>query len=434
MALDFSNLEERIKESGKIQTLDNGVTFISENVPSSGLVSGQIIISAGSAYEKSQDHGIMHFLEHMSFGGSRLYSDRNERNLKSGLIGLDINAQTGPFTVNYPVRGANNSSYLLQQNFSEAFQIVSDMVFFPNIDEESLQREKKVIQRERIESEQRENSPVEKSVRERNWGNNIHLFNGNLGTEDSITRIDTQTLRNYHSRFFVGNNTIVGVVGDLNSGSDLEGVVRENLSEIPSGQKVAPVEILPEKPYNGREVLDFNSYNLKSCDVNLYFQIPPTHSYESNSLALLNYVLGGSFNSLLFQDVREKKGLVYSIGSGIEGHAKTGFLRINYNVAPEYLSYSLQAVDDNLKKLREGSFSETLVDSYKAAYLPKVLFGLQNPGWIFSELFDRYDSERFGFESTGLQRLPLAFDLTKQDVVDVANKYLGEDRLTVVVR
>lgn len=84
--------------------------------------------------------------------------------------------------------------------------------------------------------------------------------------------------------------------------------------------------------------------------------------------------------------------------------------------------------------MKKGDFDDRLVDAFRAAYLPNVLSSLQNPGWIYAELLERYDMQRFENESTSLQRLPLAFDVSKTDVVDVANKYLGENRLTVVVK
>ncbi|MBS1266930.1 MAG: hypothetical protein MAG795_00899 [Candidatus Woesearchaeota archaeon] len=437
MAIDFKNLEQEIRQRGKVQTLENGLTLVSEDVPASGLVTGQIVIYTGSGYEKQEDHGVMHFLEHMSFGGSGLYPDRNSRNLQSGIIGLNINAQTGPFSVMYPVSGANDSQYMLQQNFQQAFRIVSDMVFFPNIDEASLQREMSVVQRERIEHAQREESnpfhEVSKTVQERVFGNNPILAKNSLGSEESIARITVQTLRDYHSNFFVANNTLVGMVGDLNGTVSLEGAIGEALTEIPSGERTAPLEIVPEKPYQGREKLDLQSPVPGNANVDIYFQIPPSHSPESHAMTLLSYILGGSPNSLLFQDIRENRGLVYSIVSGIDGHAQTGFLRIQYSVAPDHLDDSLQAVDENIQRLKNGQFNEVLVDAFKAGYLPKVLASLQNPGWIQSELMDRQYVERFGYESTGLQRLESALNLGKQDIVNAANKYLGEDRLTVVV-
>lgn len=121
---------------------------------------------------------------------------------------------------------------------------------------------------------------------------------------------------------------------DLNG--NLEKLVRDNLCDVDGGTKVDPIEILPEEPYEKRERLNFEYPGLESTNVSIYFQIPPSHSLESSSITLLNYVLSGSFNSLLFKDVREQKGLVYSIGSRIEGHSKTGLLNIQYSVAPEH--------------------------------------------------------------------------------------------------
>lgn len=437
MAIDFKDLEQQITERGRIQTLDNGLTVISENVPGSGLAMGQIIIYTGSGYESPEDDGIMHFLEHVRFGGSRLYPDRNARNLQAGILGLKINAETGPFSVTYPVHGDNPSKYMLHQNFAQGFRLMSDIAFFPNISEESRQRELSVVQREIKERAQEAAAnpfhQAVKTIRDRIHGNNLFMNKKSAGTEESIAKITVQKLKEYHSRFFVANNVLVELLGDLNGMANLEGVIGDALREIPAGTKAAPLEILPEKPYEGRERLNLQSPIQGDAKVDIYFHTPPSHSLDSCASSLLSHILGGGTNSLLFQNIRETRGLVYSISTHVGGHAKTGFLQIRYSVSPNQVENSLQAVDDSIQKLKTGQFNDSLIDAAKAGYMPNILAQLKNPGWIQSELMDRHYVERFGYESTILQKINTWFSLGKKDVISAANKYLGENRLTVVV-
>ncbi len=435
MTINIKDLEKQVEERGRLQTLDNGITVISENVPGSGLVTGEILLHVGFCNEQAEDQGIMHFLEHMSFGESRLSEDRITGKMQAGMIGLDINASTGPQSITYPIKGANSLGYILQDNFVEAFKIVSDKAFYPQITEESRLKERPIIQRERIERKEKEEAnPYHKISREidaKVYGNNQHLRKEGLGTEESIDRITIKKLRHYHSKYFVGNNTIVSVVGDL---SNLEEDVIRMLKKIPAGEKTEPLKLEAEEPYVGRERLEFKLPVQGSTDVSIYFQTPGHGSPDSYAIHMLSHILGGSINSLLFQDIREQKGLVYSINSGVDGHRKTGLLKIRYAVDPKDLDDSLQAVDDNIKKLKNGEFNPLLVDVFKAAYLPNVLSRLQVPGWICTELTDRNDREKFGFEFTGLQKLEASLNLTSKDIVEAANKYLGENRLTIVIQ
>ncbi len=437
MAIDFKDLEKQIEERGRIQTLDNGITLITENVPGSGLVQGNIEISAGAGHETDEDHGIMHFLEHVIFGPSILYPNRDDRSLQSSLLGLRLNANTGHYQINYPIQGANSSQYILQENFLESFRIISEMTFSPNINEESLQREMSVVQRERIEHEQKNAAKpfydVTKTIGTKVYGNNPLFRKEILGTEESISRITVPKLREYHSNFFVGNNLLVQIAGDLNSGIVLEDAIKDELNKVPKGNKAKNLDIMPEKSFNGRERLDLVSPVKGNAIVEIYFQLPPSHNFDAIPMDLLSYILGSS-NGLLFQDIREERGLVYSIGSQIEGHRKTGLLKIGYGVEPKHLDESLQAVDDNIQKLKEGKFDARLVDAYVAATLPGALYSFQNPGWIYNELNQRHGVEKLGFESSALQRLQTSLNLNKKDVVNAANQYLGEDRLTVIVK
>ncbi len=439
MNIDFKDLERQIAERGKIRLLENGLALISEHVPGSGLVRGRMTLCVGAAYEAPEDHGIMHFLEHMRFGESRRYPVRDERMLLSAVIGLKIDANTAPFNITYPVSGGNDSGYMLQGNFLQGLRIVTDMVFFPSLTEESRRRELAVVQQE-LQSHERliatdpfhDNS---RAVEQRMYGSNPAFWKrSSFGSAASIERFTVEQLRAYHERFFVGNNTLVEIVGDLNGTANVASELEDVLREVPSGRTAEPLVVYPERPYEGREALFLPSPTPSHANVEIYFQVLPAHSPENPTMMLLSYILGNGPNSLLFRDFREMKGLDYSVKSTFDGHAKTGFLKITYSVASERLDESLGVVDASIAKLQQGAFNDALVDAFKAAHLPSLLARLQTPGWVKDELTERYHVARFGKESTYLQRLRTALNLTKQDVVKTANEALGEDRLIVVVK
>jgi predicted Zn-dependent peptidase len=437
MAIDFDNLEKQIAERGKTQTLENGVTLITENAPGSGLAKGNIQVHAGSGYEAPEDHGVMHFLEHMCFGESRLYSDRQLRNIQASLIGLELNASTSAFAVNYPIRGANDSEYLLQENFPSAFRIVSDLVFFPQTTEESRQRENLIVHREKAEFDQREAEnpfrPILKKITDKVYSENPVLSNCSLGTHESIDKITVDKLKQYHSKLFVGQNVIASIVGDLNGKQNVADSVKKMLLEIPAGQKNTPLEVISEKPFRGTEKMEFDSPVQGDAKVEVYYRIPSSMSIEGQTMHILDFILGGGANSLLFKNVREENGLVYKITSSVEGHYQAGTLAIRYSVAPKHIDESLEMVEDCISRLKQGLFDYRLVDAYKSAHAPSVLAVMQNHGWIRGELVDRYNKERFGFR-TGLERVKAIINGSAKDVVNAANQYLGNDKLIVIVK
>jgi predicted Zn-dependent peptidase len=438
MTLDYDNIEQQIATRGSIKTLDNGIIIISENVPKSGLLTGQIFIDAGASHETPSDYGAMHFLEHVSLAGSRYYPDKDVRNLNAGVFGLDVNAFTSIDNIKYLVKGSGSLGYILQSNFLESFRMVYDAAFFPNITDEAVFRERSIIQRELAEFKHKKSlkpfGNINTLLDNKVYSNNILSKRDILGTNESINSITAKTLRDYHSKLFVGNNTVVRLIGDLDENCKILNDIEAMLSDVPKGDKAIAHSFVAEKPFLEKEVLNLTHPNCQNSFIELYYQIPPSDAIDTSAIHLASYLLGGSFNSLLFQNIREKEGLVYSIRSFLDGHSKTGFLRISYSVNPNYVDESLAIVDSSINQLKKGEFNSLLVDSFKASYLSNVLTSLQMPFWITNELTDRYLKNKSLRESTGLEQLKYGMNLTKQDAIEKANKYLGNDSLTVVVK
>lgn len=440
MTFDISKLEEEIKERGNIHQLDNGITVISENNPNSGLVQGSINITAGSLHDAPEDHGVMHFLEHMTFNGSRNYKDPSEMMRRAGIIGLNLNASTSLHSVSFPVHGANKTDYLLQTNALEAFRMIADNAFYPSLDAATLEKERAIVQREREEKEhgKRADDPfmmIGEAMDQRLYRNNLKILNySQIGTQESIDRITINTLREYHERFFVGENTIVSIGGDLNG--TLQREIEKLFDGVPRGVKAPRISYNPEEPFHGREVIEFSA-PIRSVDVFVYFQIPNnTSEVEGNSKSLfgINYVLGAAPHGLLFQDLRERRGLVYSVACNVLDCGSSSYIRIQYKVDSTRLDDSLQAVEENLHAIKNGAFSSDLIKAYKAADIPKALCELRQPGWVYNYLARKHQVEQAGLRWQGFDELRDFLSLKKQDVVDAANKYLTEDRLMFIVR
>lgn len=433
--LDFNNLERQIQERGSIETLDNGITLITENVSGSGLARGNITIFAGAGYEKPEDYGLVHFLEHMTFEGSRLFPDKEVQYKRAGALGIQLDANTSCYSVNYSIKGSNSSGYLLKSNFLEGLEITTDLAFFPRLAEKDLALVRQIIQVERVDGDiQRLASKyalINDQLSSKLYGKNLGFLRRPLGTKDSIDGITIEKLKESHSRNFVGSNALAILGGDI---KDQRRDIKKILSIIPMGEQLKPLEIYEEDEFGRRERLEFDSPNKDKTEVYIYFKIPPQHSIDSESIDLLCSILGKGMNSLLFKEMRDKRGLVYSIRSHLERiHDKSGLLRINYSVNPGCLDESLRIVDECLDRVRNSDFDDSLIEIYRAAYLPDLLDRFQRPGWIGAELRERFDKDRFGKDSTYLERIKhLSFD--KQVVVDLARKYLGENRLLVLLK
>lgn len=435
MTVDFEALERKLQECSGVMRLDNGITIIYEDIPGFELVQAEIEIRAGSHHEPEEDQGVMHFLEHMTFNGSKRYPNIQDREERASLLGLIKNAETGSHSINFGVRG--RSGYLLEENFEESFGIVSDLVFNPLLVEQCIEKERAIIQAERKELEQKKKTDptytLRDFIRRRLCTNNpLHLREG-IGTQRSIDVISAETLKRYHDQHFVGSNTIVSLVGNVNANSCILSNVVSCVERIPKGSYAGLVEPRQEIPYNGREFVHIPSSPESSCAlVQIYFQLPDPNQ-DAYATLMLAEVLGGSSRGLLLQDLRERKGLVYSVScSKEEGHEKTGFLTISYYADVSRINDSLAAIDTCLEAVKRGQFSDTLVDAAKATYSPEILMSLKQPGWAQKERMFRLKAQMYEYDETGFD-MRKAFSMTKTDVVRAANQYLGENRLVVVV-
>jgi|GEM_PF-4222890 len=432
--INFDKLNEEVEKRGSIITLDNGLTLVLEDTPGSRLIAGEFVIDAGSCHEKPQEAGLMHFIEHACFSnGSRNYPDKSLRDRRASLLGLELNAITNYYKINFPVMVIGNSP-LLKDNFFESMKIVSDLIFYPILNEESIKNVKPIVLRELFEKEQKLSadsySKVNRKLSKIMFGAKAFSPLDGLGSEESIDSITLDRLIDKHSRFFVSNNTIFNLVGDIDSERDK---IIDLLSNFPYGKKNKP-KFIKGRKFNGSEIKNFKQpIKTDNVDVLIYYQIPNENSLKSYDFQLLIFALSGGWGSLLYEKLREEKKYVYSIGSKTFDHGRTGYLEISYTVKTDKLKESLDSVDECIKNIKAGEFSNDLVNSYKARILPKVILGLQGSGWVKDELFSRYCKEQLGFESTSLERIKRIFNLTKDDVVNAANEYLNDDKLIVII-
>ncbi|MDD3174980.1 MAG: pitrilysin family protein [Candidatus Nanoarchaeia archaeon] len=427
MAINFNKLEKEIKERGEVIHLDNGATLIFEHVPNFGLSWGRHLILAGSAHETRKNSGAMHFLEHMVFGDSKNHPDEIERMLKQNFLGMDINASTGHYMTNFPIAGNNDSNYLLNTNFLNCFKLVSDSLFYPNLSKETFERERKIVEREIMLSEGKKNSDpywdITKKINKKLYSANPITFIDTLGDLKSLESLTLETLKKYHSKFYVGENLVFGAVGDFKD-KKIKTKIISDLEKIPKGEKAKKIKFNEQPAYDDFCKYDLVTGNAKDSIVDIYFKVPSDESVEGTYVPYLCRILGGGMNSLLFQELRFKNKLVYSVGANSFQRAKTNIIRLHYEISPDKLEESLDSVNSAITKLKQGDFDDSLVEACKASYLPQTMFALQIPGWIHTELYERNKRERFGDETTGLDKVKLSLNITKKDVVDFANKYL----------
>jgi predicted Zn-dependent peptidase len=309
------------------EVLDNGLRLITERMPQVRSVTIGVWLMRGSRHESDARSGIAHFVEHMLFKGT---NTRSAEDIAQAIdsIGGQLDAFTAKEYASYYIK-------VLDEHLPLAVDLLSDIVLRPAFPGDELEREKKVILEEIKMVEDTPDDLVHEVFTQHFWEGHP-LGRPILGSKETVESFTVDSLRQYFDGAYVAPNMIISAAGNLEHAQVRELVGRAFASLSPSGEPLreqAPT-VVPQAITRTKELeqshlcLGTNSY-------------PQRHDDRYVSY-ILNTVLGGSMSSRLFQNVREKRGLVYSISSGVTSYSDAGILSV-------YAGTSLDSVDEVLR-------------------------------------------------------------------------------------
>ena len=324
--------------------LRNGIRVLTEQIPYVHSVSTGIWVSAGSRDENDDERGITHFIEHMLFKGTERRSALDiAKELDS--VGGFANAFTSKEQVCFHAKVMSKHLPLVAEVLTDIFL---NSVFAP----EEIEREQQVILQEIRMIEDTPDEYVHILFQDEFWkGNPLGL--PIYGTAESVERIDRALMLRYLSDMFRPERIIVSAAGNLEHDKfvDLIAPALETLQPSIGGR----VRETPKNIYTTRVI----PKELEQVHICLGLQ--GTSQVDENRFVshLLNVILGNSMSSRLFQEIREKRGLAYSVYSFANNHSDTGMLGIYAGVGPENVVETLRLIHEQLNLLTREPISET---------------------------------------------------------------------------
>jgi predicted Zn-dependent peptidase len=317
-------------------TLPNGIRVVTEHMPNVRSVSAGIWIGTGSREEHPQDTGISHFIEHMVFKGTKNRSaEQIARSVDS--IGGGLDAFTSKELVSYQVK-------MLDEHLPEAFDVVADLVRNPLFQEEDIEKEKGVILEE-LKMEVDNPEYLIHEIFSSNFWKGHALGRPILGTKQSIRAFDRDKVEKYYKQFYTPSNILITAAGSLDHRrlvrlaeqyfGDLKPRRRAKLDEMPT----------PNAPLVFREKDSLEQ-------VHVYLGVPsiPMPHAQRFACYILNAILGGGMSSRLFQNIREKQGLAYTVYSELSMYRDAGCMLI---YAGTSLRSAGKVVESLVRELRE---------------------------------------------------------------------------------
>jgi len=321
-------------------TLDNGLRILSSTMPHTRAVSIGFFIGVGSRFEDEEENGISHFLEHMLFKGTEKRPTAREIAVAIEGVGGAINATTGRELTTYWVK-------VPQGHLALAIDVLVDMLQRSKLEEEEIERERRVIMEEINTMLDFPDDWVHLLLNQLVWSGHP-LGRDVTGSKESVSKIDREGMFRYLDRHYHPANTVVGVAG----GMEHREVVEELFSALEAWPCREREGYLPVEEAQFEPRLRLGYRETEQAHLALSLQGIPRSHLDRFNLQLLNTVLGQGMSSRLFLEVREKRGLAYSISSYVNYLHDTGTIGISAGVDPRRIEAALEAILGELDRLR----------------------------------------------------------------------------------
>ncbi|MDB5573524.1 MAG: peptidase, partial [Tardiphaga sp.] len=348
--------------SVEITKLPSGLTVITDTMPHLETASLGVWTGVGGRDEKTNEHGISHLLEHMAFKGT---AKRSSREIVEEIeaVGGDLNAGTSTETTAYYAR-------VLKADVPLALDVLSDILANPTFVAEELEREKSVIVQEIGAAQDTPDDVVFEHLNELCYPDQP-MGRSLLGTAKTLKDFDRDILRNYLTTHYCGPEMVVSAAGAVNH-ARIVADVSEKFASF-SG-KVAPK---PQPAKFGKGGSRVVHRDLEQAHLTLALEGLPQADPTLFSLQVFTNTLGGGMSSRLFQEVREQRGLCYSIYTFHAPYTDTGFFGLYTGTDPADAPEMMDVIVDVMTNAVE-TLTEAEINRAKAQMKAGLLMALES--------------------------------------------------------
>ena len=324
-----------------------------------------IWIGTGARYEKSENKGIAHFLEHLVFKGSKNYSIRQIKLYTEGL-GAEINGFTTQDSTCYYMN-------LLPRHLSKAFDVLQDMLIRPLLKEEDIEKEKNVVIEEIKMHQELPNYYIEEMLDSMLWPK-FNLGEDISGTIDSVKRINKKDLVSFHRKFYNPSNIVVAAAGNIDVGS-FSKLVSDKLTRLQPSRKSSFRRFGKERE---KETIRCLNKNIPQTHLGIGFLGLSRGHPDRYVMKLLSLILGGNMSSRLFNEIREKRGYVYRISTHTKSYQDTGAFVVRADIDSSRLSHALRLTMKELKRISAREVGRGELKQAKEYMLSQFLMSMED--------------------------------------------------------
>jgi predicted Zn-dependent peptidase len=399
------------------QVLPNGLTIITEQMQHIRSASIGIWLQTGSRDEDAAWNGISHFIEHMLFKGTE-HRTAEEIARQVDSIGGNMDAFTAKECICFNVK-------VLDEHLPVALEILSDLVLHPVFDSNDITRERGVILEE-IKMDEDNPDYLVHEIFTQNFWKDHPLGKPILGTKETVKKFERAAVLDTYSHRFAPGNIIVSAAGNLDHDRFVELVTKhfEHMKPRKNGFHSPVPKIVSKITLRNKKALE---------QVQLCLGVPshPIAHEKRHAGYILNTLLGGGMSSRLFQNIRERQGLVYSIYSDLNPYRDTGCLAVYAGTSRESASKVVHSVVSEFHKLKAEPVPAEELRRSKDQLKGSLMLSLESSSARMSNLarqemyFDRfYDLDEL---------IAKIEAVTVEDLTSLANEFFNTESVAVTI-
>ncbi|MEP6818924.1 MAG: pitrilysin family protein [bacterium] len=401
----------------RLTRLPNGITVLTEPMPSLRSVTAGIWVRRGSRHEAPELNGICHFIEHAVFKGTARRTARDIA-VESDRLGGNLDAFTTHEMTGFAIKVADKS-------LPGAFDLIADLLAHPRFDQSDLEREQKVVLEEMKMVEDTPDELLGELF-------NAAYFPGHPlgrpieGTEETVSSFDRQTISSFHAREFSPANLVVAAAGNVEHDRLLELVEKSFRNSVTNDD---PVRSELVSPTAASPILIEQKKELEQAHLILAAPWPDAKDDDRYAGSLLASVVGGGTSSRLWQTIREERGLAYSVGAGASTFSDVGVFTIYAGTSPEHLDEVFDLSLAEMRRVVNESVPDEELKLVKDQALSSILLGLESSSSRVSALARQeiIHGRRITPEET-IERIEA---VTAEDLQRVAREYFTSETLAL---
>ncbi len=402
-------------------TLPSGVRLILVPMQGVNSVATAVMVAVGSRYETKDINGVSHFLEHMVFKGTKRYPTTDDVNIIERIGGLQ-NAYTDIDITNY-------HNKVLSTDWELALEINRELALAPLIEQKHIDRERSVILEEMKRYEDEPEAKVEETFHTMMYPA-TSLGMRTIGEPESLLALQGESLRSYYDRWYTPGRMVVVLAGAISrQSSAVRQKTEEWFASLTGGSAEEAERIVNHQSKPKLEVV--TKPDASQAHLVLGFRTFCRGSEDRFAWNVFNLLMGVSFTSRLFKEIREKRGLCYHIRSNSNNWADVGYWSIYAGVATEKVTQATQAILAELAKAGEKGVTEKEVAVAKKRIKTMMAFKAEDPEFM-TEFYGR--QEVFGQPILTLDEyLKKIEKVTKEDINRLVRKYLVTKTLNMAL-